>query len=424
MTGLKILVLCHEYPPSGGGGGVGAQQYAQAWAAKGHRVTVLTSGTGTTDVKKSTAGVTVIRVLTVGRQDRATYTFFSMFSYLIFAFLYVLSHIKEFRDYDIMNTHFAVPNGPLGLLLSRLLGIPNVLTIIGGDIYDPTKKSSPHRSKFMRLVNSVVMNSADKVVAISSDTKMRAEKYYKIRKPITVINYGFSIPHNNGTHGPSQFPLDHGHYDLISVGRLVKRKGFEFLISSLKGLPSNVRLLIVGDGPMENQLKNLARREKVNDRVFFLGYKPREQVYEYLKDADCFVLSSLHEGLGIVVQEAMYMGLPIVSTDNGGQVDLIKDSRNGLLVQPGDVNGLTCAIKKVFSDRTLARAFGRNNRKDIKKYYVSRNCQYYLALFEELAVGRSKDIVPVSRPATALPPPYAAVRSEVTRYGSKSLRRL
>ena len=213
MSDLKILVLCHEYPPSGGGGGVGAQQYAQAWAVKGHSVTVLTGRTGTrANVKKSTAGVKVIRVLTIGRKDRATYTFLAMLSYLIFAAFYVLSHIKEFRDYDIINTHFAVPDGPLGLFLSRLLGIPNVLTIIGGDIYDPTKTGSPHRSKFMRLVNSVVMDSADRVVAISSDTKMRAEKYYKIRKEITVINYGFSFPHKNGKQEPPLFPPDDGHY--------------------------------------------------------------------------------------------------------------------------------------------------------------------------------------------------------------------
>jgi glycosyltransferase involved in cell wall biosynthesis len=162
----------------------------------------------------------------------------------------------------------------------------------------------------------------------------------------------------------------------------------------MKLLPSEIILHIVGDGPMEDELKNLTVENGLSDRVIFLGYRTREEIYEYLQKADCFVLSSLHEGLGIVVQEAMYAGLPIVSTNNGGQTDLIKRPRNGLLVEPNDIEKLANAIHKFYSDRDLAEVVGKNNKEDIKNYYMTVNCELYIDLFKELVGLTSGNDVP------------------------------
>jgi glycosyltransferase involved in cell wall biosynthesis len=170
-------------------------------------------------------------------------------------------------------------------------------------------------------------------------------------------------------------------YYLIAVGRLVKRKGFEYLIESMKHLPTEIQLLIIGDGPLEQELRNVAMRAGVSDRVFLLGYQTRERIWEYLQVSDCFVLSSLHEGLGIVVQEAMCAGLPIVSSNNGGQVDLIRDGRNGVLVRPMDSQALSAAIKEIYSRPDTASEMRRNNLDDIKRCYISDNCEEYVKLF-------------------------------------------
>jgi glycosyltransferase involved in cell wall biosynthesis len=146
-------------------------------------------------------------------------------------------------------------------------------------------------------------------------------------------------------------------------------------------LPEQIRLLIIGDGPLEESLQSVAAQAGVADRVTMLGYLPRERIWAHLSVADCYVLSSIHEGLGIVVQEAMYAGLPIVSTDNGGQVDLVKQDRNGLLVEPADVGGLVAAIRKVHADRDLARVMARNNRQDLERVYMPVNAGEYTDLF-------------------------------------------
>lgn len=400
---MKILLFCHEYPPLGGGGGVGAQQYAEAWSEQGHRVTVITSWQPGLKRKETLNGAHIIRVLTIPMRARATFSFTSMFFYIAFALLHVLCHALAYRRYDVINTHFALPDGVLGMIVNGLLGLPNVLTIIGGDIYDPTKRRSPHRSTWGRRVNSVVMNAADRIVAISSDTKRNAERFYCVRKEIAVINYGFLPPKEHGE--DRTVALQQEKYSLIAIGRLVERKGFEFLIRALAELPEDVVLNIIGDGPLEGSLRALGNEHNLNGRLCLLGYLPREKVYGYLRSGNCFVLSSLHEGLGIVVQEAMYAGLPIVATNQGGQVDLIENYRNGVLIKPGEVEPLAAAIKELYDNRDLARTLALNNRHDIKKHFMSANSQKYISLFKDVssttteALSDMEKVVPVQSPA-------------------------
>jgi glycosyltransferase involved in cell wall biosynthesis len=444
---MNILLLCYEYPPIGGGGGVGAQQYAEAWAAKGHRVRVLTSRAGALAARELVRGVEVVRVFAGGRKDRATSTNLTMLLYIIFGFLHVLARWREYRRFEVLNTHFAIPTGPLGWALSKLLGRPDVLTIIGGDIYDPSKRSSPHLSPVFRKVNGWLLKAAGRVVAISSDTRSRAERYYAVRREIGVIPYGFRplcfhpplppeggyqatsepgrhraedgpmgeprvgspprLPEGGdigarnaatGTHAPEPEEgsrrAEGSAFRLIAIGRLVERKGFDYLIRAMKRLPEAIRLRIVGDGPQEPALRALAREEGVEDRVELLGFRSREEVHELLRDSDCFVLSSLHEGLGIVVQEAMDAGLPIVSTNEGGQVDLVSCPRNGILVDPADERQLADAILRLEQDPELALEMGRNNRLDIAELHIDSNCERYLSLFEELRGDERRERVP------------------------------
>lgn len=390
---LSILLTCYEYPPIGGGGGVGAKQYAEAWASKGHRVTVLTSRAGDLPARERVGGVNVVRVATLGKKDRATSTAVSMLTYLISGFIHLVLNRGDYAGIQVVNTHFSLPTGPLGWAAARLLSVPQLLTIIGGDIYDPSKGSSPHRHASLRLANRLLMRTADEVVAISSDTRDRARDYYGVERQIRVINYGFDPPDPDDVEDAC-LPDDGRKFRLIAVGRLVPRKGFRHLIRALADLPEDVELLLVGDGPEEDNLRREARVAGVSDRVIFLGYQSRERIYGLLRAADCYVLSSLHEGLGIVVQEAMWAGLPIVATDNGGQVDLVEDGRNGLLVPVADPSALADAIANLRCDPETASRVSETNRQEIQGYDMGRNSEEYLSLFRELIDSHSAGAEP------------------------------
>ncbi len=143
---------------------------------------------------------------------------------------------------------------------------------------------------------------------------------------------------------------------------------------------------------MEIVLRELANDEGVSARVHMHGFQSREQINLLLCRSHCFVLSSLHEGLGIVVQEAMDAGLPIVATNNGGQVDLVTHLRNGVLVSPEDAKALADGIRTVYDNPTLAETIRQNNLNDIKRLHIDCNSQLYLEVFKE-AMEKIKPLV-------------------------------
>src|SRR5690606_8519122 len=145
-----------------------------------------------------------------------------------------------------------------------------------------------------RRLNRFIIQSADHVVAISSDTKQRAERYYGVRRPIDVINYGFIPFKLHGRRDPCTNSDEN--FQLIAVGRLVPRKGFDVLIRALKLLPRSIHLRLVGDGPLADRLSELASEEGVADRLHMDGFQTRERICKLMEESDCFVLSSMHEG--------------------------------------------------------------------------------------------------------------------------------
>lgn len=395
---LHILVLCYEYPPVGGGGGVGARQYAEAWAAAGHRVTVLTSGPTYLPLEERTGDLRVVRLRVFGRKERATATNRAMLGYLLAGAAWIVNNRRAMDGLDVINTHFAIPTGPLGAFASHVLDVPNVLTIIGGDIYDPSKTSSPHRHRWSRIANRWLIADADRVIAISSDTRDRARRYYGIERPIRVIPYGFSPPVNDGVAARSgssaaERPTsrasdpDGAGFRMIAVGRLVPRKGFDHLLRALAELPAAVRLEVIGDGPMAEPLREQAADLGVADRVAWTGFLPRPEILSRLRNADCFVLSSLHEGLGIVVQEAMHVGLPVVATDNGGQTDLVTHEETGLLVPVEDPGAIAAAVHRLMSDARERAAMGERGRERIAELAMPRNAREVEAVLREAIVG-------------------------------------
>jgi glycosyltransferase involved in cell wall biosynthesis len=278
-----------------------------------------------------------------------------------------------------------VPTGPSGYILSKLFKIPNVLSIHGGDIYDPSKRLSPHNSRILKKAVRIMINNASEAVAQSYNTKSNAEKYYRPDKKIQVIPLGFEQPTFKRVKRET-LGMEKDTFYLISIGRLIKRKGYEYLISALKDTDLDVKLLLIGDGPLENDLKKFSRELNIQDKIEFLGSVSEEKKFRYLSLADLYVLSSLHEGYGIVLQEAMYCSLPIVSTNNGGQTDFLKDGINALLVPIEDSKALSLAIQKLKRDYMLREGMKQHNTRDIENFSIDKIAGEYEKLFEKEVV--------------------------------------
>lgn len=173
---------------------------------------------------------------------------------------------------------------------------------------------------------------------------------------------------------------------LVSVARFSSQKGHETLVRAFALAAASypqLRLLLVGDGPLRPNLEGLVRRLGIVDRVRFLGV--RTDVPEILAASDVFVLSSWWEGNPLSVMEAMAAGKPVVATAVGGVPELVLDGVSGLLVAPGDVEGLAQAISKLILDAHLRFRMAREALNEARKRFdISVMVRQYEALYDRL----------------------------------------
>jgi glycosyltransferase involved in cell wall biosynthesis len=375
---LRILFCNYEYPPLGGGGGVVMAAMARSLAER-HDVTVLTSQAAGLPSEAMDANVKVVRVPVFFRRHLAVANMPSMAAYLPMGLLRGLKLGRE-RRFDVINTHFAVPTGPLGDWLSRRLGVPNVLSVHGGDLYDPSKKSSPHRHALLRRAVARLLRSADSVVAQSRDTARNVEQIYGVDRKVDLIPLGIDRPPQNIRAQRSEFGLPEDAFVLVTAGRIVARKASTQLIETLAALP-DVFLLVIGDGPEAAAVKQRASELGVENRLRMLGYVSDEVKYGAYSVSDVFVSTAQHEGFGLVFLEAMSFGLPVVCYNRGGQTDFLSTPTTGDVIQLNDLRAFTEAVRALRDSPERCAAVGRHNLTKVEDFFIERCASRYEELF-------------------------------------------
>lgn len=385
---MKILFCNYEYPPLGGGGGVVMAALARQ-LAKRHEVTVLTSRAGTLAAEDFDESVRVLRVPVLFRRQLAVANFPSMLAYLPSGFVRGLALGRNGR-FDVVNTHFVVPTGPLGQALARWYGVPNVLSVHGGDLFDPSKRSSPHRHGFLRAPIRRLLAGADAVVGQSCDTVRHVADIYGVHRSVGLIPLGIDRPPAATALQRKALGIPEGALIMVTIGRLVARKATPQLVDVLASIPvRNAHLLVIGDGPDAQAIERRALALSVRDRVHLLGQVTDEEKYAALSGADLFISASQHEGFGLVFLEAMAFGLPVVCYDRGGQTDFLASGATGHVVTLNDKEGLSRAATSLLTDPAARAAMGRRNRDLVENYFIDTCASRYEKLFEEVITRRA-----------------------------------
>ena len=378
---MKILFCNYEYPPLGGGGGVVNALLAQEMA-KQHEVAVLTSQGLDLPRENMERGVRVIRAPVFFRKKQTVANFVSMFAYMVTG-TKVGKRLLQKESFDVINTHFVLPTGPVGDALARGSGIPHVLSIHGGDLYDPSKFTSPHRHLFLRMWVRRLLRRANHVVGRSNNTLQNLRRYYS-RQIATRVPLGIQRPKLEKV-SRSQFGFADDEVILVTVGRLVARKAVDQLISLIERFQGlAIRLLVLGSGPEEHKLRELAKAKHVEKQIEFMGQVGESEKFRLLQISDLYVSTSQHEGFGLVFLEAMACGLPIVCYDFGGQTDFLQDWESGHLVPLNDLETFREGCLQLIRDPGRRERVGTHNLLVMENYYIDQCARRYEQIFNQV----------------------------------------
>lgn len=335
---MNVAIVLKTFPPDSiGGMETQTKRMATELHEAGHEVTVFTKRFGTHDDSDVPYEVARIRNWQIN-------PFMSDFTFLVLALIVLLRRQKEF---DILQCMMFYPVGFLGYVFHKFTRVPYFAWIRGGDYYlmnDVIWK----RWMMRRVLKDTLVLAQSK--EIRSDV---VEDFNDINCTIDVLGNAVSIPDETAS-GEG----------ILYVGRLVPKKGVEYLIKAVANL--NVDLTIVGDGPERNKLEMIAKDTFAN--VSFEGLVDPNQVDEYYQSAAIFVLPSIEgEGMPNSVLEAMSWGLPVITTESGGLPTLIEHERTGLLIPMRDADALADAIDYLHTSPEKQAELGTKARQYVRE---------------------------------------------------------
>ncbi|WP_336358119.1 glycosyltransferase family 4 protein [Haloarcula sp. CGMCC 1.6347] len=343
---MKLLVVTPDFPPNGGGIGNLAYNYAKF---SSFDVDILTNKE--TKNSPDIPGTDIHRVSLTG------------ISGIIRCQIFIYNNSDK---YDMV--YFVHPFQSISGVIQNM---KYIVQTHGNELLAPNP-----RQQIMKQVIKLGLQESSGIISNSQWTQKKVSELGISHQKVIQIPPG--VPPNydsisNESQIRSQYNLSEEEPILLTVGRLVERKGHEIVIEAIKDL--DVNYFICGSGRMENQLKQLVESEEMNDKVYFEGYVPEEQLPEYYAAADLFVMPSKYlvetgavEGFGIVFLEANSFGLPVIGADTGGIPSAINHRETGLVVQP-TATEINEAIKTLLNDSAFYSELSQNAKNWARKHH-------------------------------------------------------
>jgi glycosyltransferase involved in cell wall biosynthesis len=299
--------------------------------------------------------------------------------------------LRAFRA-DILHLHLVGFNGGRWVLLAaRLARVPTIVCTIHIAPRD-------RQSWRIRLDRSILSRFIDGYIAVSRASRERLVHYLGLspRKVVVVPNAvelrrfaAPAEPRRRAVRVECGIPAD---APVIGVlARLSSQKGLTHLVSAAPAIVAafpQAHLLLVGDGPLREDLVAQARSLGVDHRIHFVGY--RANTVDFLRAMDLFVLPSLYEGMPLSILEAMGAALPVVATAVDGTPEAVVDGETGYLVPPADPTALAVAVNRLLGDRDLAARMGRNGRARAQEHFSETALLDRLGLVYRAALRRHR----------------------------------
>ncbi len=286
-------------------------------------------------------------------------------------FIYFLKLCWLGRRADIIFAQDPVSVGFPSVFAAMILGKKLVLKIVGDYAWEQSvqrfgvkevldeflKKKHGFRVSFFQWLESYAAKKADKIIVPSEYLKKVILNWGLKKEKIEVIYNSFELSANDINFSPSKNGLV-----LLSVGRLVPWKGFDGLLEVFRRLSQkkqNLKLLIAGDGPDKEMLKQQAKDLLLGESVEFLGSVNRDKIQKILKSSDIFVLNSSYEGFSHIIIESMANALPVAVSRVGGNPEIVTNGENGFLFEYDNLNEMENILEKLINNPDLRLKIGK-----------------------------------------------------------------
>ncbi len=290
------------------------------------------------------------------------------------------------------------PEGVAAFLTARLLKIPYTLTAHGMELL--ISPAGPTGNLYR-----TILKGSSKIFAVSNHTASLIRSANIPTNNVWVIHNGVNLERFNSTPAVEKYKRAltetyglRGKKILLTIGRLVARKGHEKMLRALVAVRHahpNIKYLIVGQGPLEDRLKALVRELHLDDIVLFVGTATEQEKTALLQLCDVFIMVNRDiphegkldtEGLGIAFLEAGACGKPVIGGKAGGVPEVIVHGRTGLLVDPEDVKAIISAVLELLDDPQRAQAMGRRAKERVvEEFQWSKLGEAYLEALNRLS---------------------------------------
>lgn len=288
---------------------------------------------------------------------------------------------------DIIHSHDPGPLGLLALWAGERYRIPHVHTY--HDLYmdyrrylPPPVRPSP---EMVKRLSRMFSHRCATIIAPSEQMKQEIRSY-GVRSPIVALPFGvdaedFSQP----VQWDARTALNLPHEDiLLYAGRVAREKNLELLVGAFEQVVAThpaARLVIAGDGPYRRELQHIVTGKGLDNHVIFTGFLERPALIDFYKQATMFVFPSMTDTQGLVVMEAMTAGAPVVAVNVLGPVDVIRDGKTGILVEP-DVSRFASACTDLLNDPEKRSALGESAREWALTHTSQTSTQKLLEVYQ------------------------------------------
>ena len=380
---MNILIINHEYPPVGGGGGVFSKQLSQGLSESGHKIYMLTAGSSET-IETISDNLKIIYIK-IHRKDSVSFDSIDMLEFVFKAFMVIGGICRKYKI-DVINSHF-IHTSALAVYLSRVK-VPHFISALGADVHDPTRY---RKIRFiMNFALRKILKKSYAMILSSSDMRDRVIRLNeKFQRKIAVIPHSIIAGLYSGekkTNIKKELKLSAADKIILSVCRLIPRKNLFTALKVIRKLIDmnlNIKYFIVGSGPEKENIKNIISQYSLDNYVFLFDYVDEMRLMDIYMNSDVFFMPSFHEAFGIAALEAMAAKLPPVCSDIGGWSDFVISGQTGFICQTDDE--YIDSLKKLLTDNELYDMISRNCRQlAVSGYDYKTVSKKYSDFFEGL----------------------------------------